>query len=214
MNRCAQEFLGTHDFIGFCSSGGKMHDTIRTIYDCGVTRSGDLVEFRVTGSGFLYNMVRIMVGTLRPAGPSRFQEGDIARIVASRDRKRAGITVGPSGLYLNRVIYGIEEYRKKKKREKRIRNLIRVAAVLLIIGALLGGAYLYNRYDVEQLLQNAVENPGVMTPAAVQTTSFPVSLDSVEPLDIQPFGDSVALLTSDEAALLDSNGKTSFQFDH
>lgn len=103
---CAREFLGTHDFIGFCSSGGKMHDTVRTIFDCGVTRSGDLVEFRVTGDGFLYNMVRIMVGTLLPAGSGRFQAGDIARIVASGDRRQAGITVSPDGLYLNRVLYG------------------------------------------------------------------------------------------------------------
>ncbi len=102
----AREFCGTHDFIGFCSSGGKIHDTVRTIFDCGVTRSGDLVEFRVTGNGFLYNMVRIMVGTLLPVNRTRLQKGDITRIVESKDRSRAGITVPPDGLYLNRVLYG------------------------------------------------------------------------------------------------------------
>ena len=105
LNRCAQEFLGTHDFIGFYSAGGKMHDTVRTIYDCGVVRDGDLVEFRVTGNGFLYNMVRIMVGTLLQADYGRLKEGDITEIVASKDRSRGGITAGPEGLYLNRVLY-------------------------------------------------------------------------------------------------------------
>lgn len=102
----AHEFCGTHDFIGFCSAGGKIHDTVRTIFDCGVTRSGDLVEFRVMGDGFLYNMVRIMVGTLLPLNRSRLKPGDITRIVESKERSRAGITVPPDGLYLNRVLYG------------------------------------------------------------------------------------------------------------
>ncbi len=105
LDRCAQEFLGTHDFIGFCSAGGKMHDTVRTIYQTSVARTGDLVEFRVLGSGFLYNMVRIMVGTLLLADLGRLKEGDVTRILASRDRKQAGVTASPAGLYLNRVIY-------------------------------------------------------------------------------------------------------------
>lgn len=105
LDRCAQEFLGTHDFIGFCSSGGKTHDTIRTIRHCGVVRRGDLVELRVMGDGFLYNMVRIMVGTLLQAGCGKLREGEVARIVASCDRRQAGITVCPDGLYLNRVLY-------------------------------------------------------------------------------------------------------------
>ena len=71
-----------------------------------MTRSGDLVEFRVMGDGFLYNMVRIMVGTLLPLNRSRLKPGDITRIVESKERSRAGITVPPDGLYLNRVLYG------------------------------------------------------------------------------------------------------------
>ena len=105
LHRCAQEFLGEHDFIGFCSAGGKMHDTVRTIYRTSVTRTGDLVEFRVLGSGFLYNMVRIMVGTLLLADLGRLREGDVTRILASKDRSQAGITASPAGLYLNRVFY-------------------------------------------------------------------------------------------------------------
>lgn len=105
MDRCAREFLGEHDFIGFCSSGGKTHDTIRRMAEASVTRQGDLVEFRVMGSGFLYNMVRIMVGTLLLADLGRLKEGDITRILASKDRNQAGVTAPAAGLYLNRVIY-------------------------------------------------------------------------------------------------------------
>ena len=111
--------------------------------------------------------------------------------------------------------YDIEEYRRKKKRERLIHRLIRIGAVLLILGAAVGGIYLYERYDMEQLLKNAGENSQAGTPAAVvQTDSFPVLLDSVKPLEIVPFGNAVVLLTSDEAVLLDQEGKTSYQFVH
>ncbi|MGI5893372.1 MAG: tRNA pseudouridine(38-40) synthase TruA [Candidatus Merdivicinus sp.] len=108
LHQCAQEFLGGHDFIGFCSAGGKTHDTFRHIYETSVTRQGDLVEFRVKGDGFLYNMVRIMVGTLLLADLGKLQQGDITRILAAKDRTAAGITASPAGLYLNRVFYPAE----------------------------------------------------------------------------------------------------------
>ena len=112
--------------------------------------------------------------------------------------------------------YDIEEYRRKKKREKWLHRLLRVGALLLILSAIVGGIYLYQRYDLEQLLKNAAEGTGTNNPTAgsMQTTSFPVTLDAVEPIDIFSFGDSVVLLTSDETALLDASGKTSFQFVH
>ena len=112
--------------------------------------------------------------------------------------------------------YDIEEYRRKKKREKWLHRLLRVGALLLILSAIVGGIYLYQRYDLEQLLKNAAEGTGTNNPFAGsrQTTSFPVALDAVEPIDILSFGDSVVLLTSDETALLDASGKTSFQFVH
>lgn len=105
MHQCAQEFLGEHDFIGFCSAGGKTHDTIRQMLETSVRRQGDLVEFRIMGTGFLYNMVRIMVGTLLLSDLGKLKEGDITRILASKDRKQAGVTASAAGLYLNRVIY-------------------------------------------------------------------------------------------------------------
>ena len=105
LHRCAQEFLGEHDFIGFCSAGGKTHDTVRRMTAASVSRRGDLVEFSIRGNGFLYNMVRIMIGTLLLADLGKLAEGDVARILASKRRELAGVTASPAGLYLNRVVY-------------------------------------------------------------------------------------------------------------
>lgn len=106
LNRCAKEFVGTHDFRGFCSAGAKPTDNYtRTIYEASVRREGELIEFKVAGDGFLYNMVRIMVGTLLLAPLGKLREGDVACILASRDRNQAGITAQAAGLYLNRVSY-------------------------------------------------------------------------------------------------------------
>jgi tRNA pseudouridine38-40 synthase len=113
MNACAAEFVGTHDFRGFCSTGSKAkptaadggESTIRTIYRCSVEREGEMVLFKVCGDGFLYNMVRIMVGTLLPNGKKSLVPGDLTRILASGDRKQAGITAPAAGLYLSKVSY-------------------------------------------------------------------------------------------------------------
>ncbi len=106
LDSIAKEFLGSHDFKAFCSAGAKATDNyVRTIYDASVKREGDLVTFSVTGDGFLYNMVRIMVGTLLSASEGKFEKGDISKIIASKDREKAGITVPPHGLYLNKVSY-------------------------------------------------------------------------------------------------------------
>lgn len=105
LNRAAQEFLGTHDFKAFCSSGGKQIPTFRTIYQCEWYREGDMVYFRVSGDGFLYHMVRIMVGTFLKINERQLVPEDIAQILESRDRCRAGNTARPEGLYLNRVEY-------------------------------------------------------------------------------------------------------------
>ena len=106
LDRCAREFIGTHDFRGFCSAGAKPTENYtRTIYRAGVHREGDLIEFRVAGDGFLYNMVRIMVGTLLLAAEGKLKEGDVTRVLASLDREQAGITAPAAGLYLNWVSY-------------------------------------------------------------------------------------------------------------
>ncbi|MBR6568732.1 MAG: tRNA pseudouridine(38-40) synthase TruA [Clostridia bacterium] len=101
----AKDFIGTHDFAAFCAAGSVVKDTVRTIKDFTVKREGDLVIFSVTGDGFLYNMVRIMVGTLLYINNGKIEKDTIPDIILSRDRVRAGITVRPEGLYLNKVFY-------------------------------------------------------------------------------------------------------------
>lgn len=105
LNEQAQSFIGTHDFTAFCSQGGGITECTRTIYAASVHREGDMVIFRVCGDGFLYNMVRIMVGTLLFVQAKRIAPGSIPDIIAGKDRARAGKTAGPEGLYLNRIFY-------------------------------------------------------------------------------------------------------------
>lgn len=108
MNKCAKEFIGTYDFKSFCSSGAKEMSTIRTIYDCSVLKDNDVVVFKVRGDGFLYNMVRIMVGTLIELQEQSQDISIIKDIIYSKDRTKAGRTCKPQGLYLNQVFYGDE----------------------------------------------------------------------------------------------------------
>lgn len=108
LHAAAQAFVGTHDFRSFCALGGKEMETTRTIHRFSVTRQGDLVLFRVAGDGFLYNMVRIMVGTLLTVQEGRLTAQDLLPILAAKDRRAAGKTARAEGLYLNRVYYGGE----------------------------------------------------------------------------------------------------------
>lgn len=108
LNAQAQDYLGTHDFSAFCSAGSDVTDKVRTVSQCGVRRLTDdprLVEFTVTADGFLYNMVRIMVGTLLQMSAGKLPSGSIPDIIASRNRERAGATAAACGLYLNKVLY-------------------------------------------------------------------------------------------------------------
>ena len=105
LDRAAHAFVGTHDFKAFCSTACDKENTVRTIYRFNVRREGDKVIFTVCGSGFLYNMVRIMVGTLLFVNEGKIAQEDLGEILLSRDRKRAGKTVPPQGLYLNKVYY-------------------------------------------------------------------------------------------------------------
>lgn len=111
MAKAAALFCGQHNFSAFCSAGGKIpeEERIRTIYRCSVTRAGDDITLSVTGDGFLYNMVRIMAGTMTEIGEGRRSAQEITKIIASRDRARAGITAPPEGLYLDAVFYDEKE---------------------------------------------------------------------------------------------------------
>ena len=105
MNEAAQLFLGSHDFIAFCSNKHFKKSSIRTIHRFSVERIGDEILFSVTGDGFLYNMVRIMVGTLLAIGRGEWKKEVIPVIFDSRLRERAGETVPASGLCLMEVLY-------------------------------------------------------------------------------------------------------------
>lgn len=104
MNAAAALLCGTHDFTSFMAAGSKITDCTRTVLRASFTQSDGILEFRVAADGFLYNMVRIMVGTLTDV-PRRFSPEDVARILEARDRSLAGVTAPACGLYLNRVIY-------------------------------------------------------------------------------------------------------------
>ena len=105
MNVAARELVGTYDFSAFMASGSSVSDTVRTVKRAEVIRKGDCVIFRVTANGFLYNMVRIMVGTLIDVSLGKIKPNQIKDIILSGDRKKAGKTVSPVGLYLKKVKY-------------------------------------------------------------------------------------------------------------
>lgn len=105
LNKEAQAFVGKYDYSGFCSVKSDVEDTVREIYSCKVWREDDFVYFKVSGDGFLYNMVRIMVGTLLFINEGKIKSGELENIILSKDRKRAGKTAPPQGLYLNNICY-------------------------------------------------------------------------------------------------------------
>lgn len=109
LDRQARDFIGTHDYVGFCSAHSSVKSTVRTVKNASVERQGDLVVFKVEADGFLYNMVRIMVGTLLGIAQGKIPQGTIKEIIQSKNRDRAGITAPACGLYLNKVEYGGEE---------------------------------------------------------------------------------------------------------
>ncbi len=105
LDRAAQAFVGTHDFRAFMASGSDIADTTRTVRSVSVTRAGDYVYLRIAADGFLYNMVRIFVGTMLAVAEGKVAPDALPGIIDSRDRKNAGITVPAHGLYLNRVVF-------------------------------------------------------------------------------------------------------------
>lgn len=98
-------FLGTHDFSAFMSTGSSIENTVRTIYAVSLCQKNNIICFEVQGNGFLYNMVRIMVGTLIDVGSGKIRPESIPIILKSKDRKKAGHTAKPQGLYLEKVYY-------------------------------------------------------------------------------------------------------------
>ena len=105
MHRAAQQFLGRHDFSAFCAAGSDVEDRVRTVTEARVDEQDGVVTFTVAADGFLYNMVRIMVGTLLDIESGRLAENSIEAALQSPDRAAAGHTAPACGLYLTQVYY-------------------------------------------------------------------------------------------------------------
>lgn len=105
MRQAAVRLLGRHDFRGLATTAEKRENTVRTIFRCEVSAQEAEIHVFVIGDGFLYNMVRNLVGTLIEVGRGRWEPDQIDRILASRDRRDAGPTVPPDGLSLLCVHY-------------------------------------------------------------------------------------------------------------
>ena len=105
MRQAAGYLKGTHDFKSFCSAQTSVEDTVRTIYSLDVEKAGDLFTVRVRGNGFLYNMVRIIAGTLAGVGRGYFEPEEVERMLEEKDRTKAGVTAPPQGLTLVGIEY-------------------------------------------------------------------------------------------------------------
>ena len=105
MDEAAKYFIGEHDFKAFKASGTSSKSSVRKIYDAKVYRDGDLINIELTGNGFLYNMVRIIAGTLLEVGEGRMEPSNIGSILKDGSRKNAGKTLPPNGLCLVSVEY-------------------------------------------------------------------------------------------------------------
>ena len=107
MREQARFIVGEHDFSAFKSEGSSARNFVRTVYSLELRQNGDIIEMEITGNGFLYNMVRIIAGTLIEAGRGR--ETDVKKILESRSREFAGPTAPAMGLYLKNVCYSIDK---------------------------------------------------------------------------------------------------------
>ncbi len=101
----AAYLVGEHDFAAFCAAGSAVKHTVRTLYRLDCQQDGDIIELRFEGNGFLYMMVRIIVGMLVEVAAGRLIPDDVKAILESRDRNQAGPTAPPQGLCLVRVFY-------------------------------------------------------------------------------------------------------------
>lgn len=105
MQKAADVIVGEHDFASFCAAGNSSKTTVRTIYRADVERHGDRITFTITGNGFLYNMVRIIVGTLLEIGGGKRPPEEMEKILAAKDRSYAGDTAPAKGLILECIRY-------------------------------------------------------------------------------------------------------------
>lgn len=109
MQRAANDLVGTHDFAAFCATGGSAKTTVRTLHDVRVERMGDCVIITVEGNAFLYNMVRIIAGTLVGVGDGDLPEDIVLQMFSTLDRRIGGVTAPPQGLILDEVFHHDEK---------------------------------------------------------------------------------------------------------
>lgn len=105
MKKAIKYFEGEHDFKGFKASGTSSKSSVRNIYKTNIIEEGERIKIELTGNGFLYNMVRIISGTLVDVGLGKIKPEEIPSIIESKDRKKAGKTLPPYALYLVKVEY-------------------------------------------------------------------------------------------------------------
>ncbi len=105
MRRAADLIVGKKDFSSFMSPGSDVTDTVRNILYIKIEKSDSDIDIKICADGFLYNMVRIIVGTLIEVAYDRLKPDEISRVIESHDRRNAGMTAPPEGLYLNKVSY-------------------------------------------------------------------------------------------------------------
>ena len=105
MQRAAKIIEGKHDFASFCAAGSVVKSTVRTVTELTIKKEGDIITVRAAADGFLYNMVRIIVGTLVYVGNGKLSENDIKELIEKKDRREMGITAPPQGLSLVEVNY-------------------------------------------------------------------------------------------------------------
>lgn len=105
MKKAIKHFEGEHDFKAFKASGTSSKSSVRTIYSADILNENDRIIIELTGNGFLYNMVRIIAGTIVDVGLGKIKEEEIEKIIEQKDRKNAGKTLPPQGLYLLKVEY-------------------------------------------------------------------------------------------------------------
>ena len=108
MSRAASDICGTHDFSAFCASGSSVKSSVRTVFYCTVTGDENHAEIRICADGFLYNMVRIVAGTLVAVSEKKLPQDIVPTLLSTGDRTSAGITLPPCGLRLEKVWYGDE----------------------------------------------------------------------------------------------------------
>ena len=124
MKKAAKYIVGKHDFKSFMTAGAQVTSTVRCVNYLKITKKGDIITIFINADGYLYNMVRIITGTLVDVGSGKIKPDDVKKIIEDKNREKAGQTAPPEGLSLYEVIYqeeadGYKNTKQAKKAEKR-----------------------------------------------------------------------------------------------